>query len=265
MNLNLIFFPTLILTLLIFHFSGSLIKRCKRTEEKRFLFIAAFITSIPGILITLYYLHWFDRAKWFYQLRSLPLIELTVAGLGLLFGVLAESTRYKLVSKTFLIIILVITVSIPYLKPVVVPLSSDKFKNKWQDGICMQSTVSSCGPASAATILRFFNIEATEQEIAGECYTYLGGTENWYLTRALRRRGLRVEYRIADGFPKDLNLPAIAGVKIGNNGHFIAVLSETNQEYITGDPLKGRQKIAKNQIENDFNFTGFFMEIQKAN
>ncbi|HBG27834.1 MAG: hypothetical protein A2Y10_06795 [Planctomycetes bacterium GWF2_41_51] len=265
MNLNLIFFPTLILALLIFHFSGSLIKRCKNLKERRFLFIAALITSMPGVLIILYYLHLFDQAKWFYQFRSLPLVELTAGGVGLLFGIFAESTRYKFVSKTFLIIILIIAISIPYLKPVVVPLSSDKFENKWQDGICMQSTASSCGPASAVTILKLFDIETTEQKLARECYTYLGGTENWYLTRAFRRRGLRVKYRITDGLPKDLNLPAIAGVRIGNNGHFIAVLAETDQGYITGDPLRGRQEFSKNKIENYFYFTGFFMEIQKAN
>jgi hypothetical protein len=103
----------------------------------------------------------------------------------------------------------------------------------------------------------------SERDIAGECFTGLGGTENRYIARAFRRRGYSVVYRIEDGFPSNLNPPAIAGVRIGGIGHFIAIMDHVNGMYITGDPLAGREEIPDNKIATKYDFTGFFMEIDK--
>lgn len=70
-----------------------------------------------------------------------------------------------------------------------------------------------------------------------------------------------MRYRIEQNLPLDLKTPAIAGVRVGNLGHFIAILERTADGYITGDPLVGRQQIPSDQMDREFDFTGFYMEV----
>ncbi|MDF7800393.1 cysteine peptidase family C39 domain-containing protein [Pontiellaceae bacterium B1224] len=212
--------------------------------------------------MALYYLHWFDDAKWFYVFRSLPFTELTAAGAGLFAGALSERMKESgLLNTPVYVALLCIGIVIPYLKPILDPLSKEQLNDRWKDDVCLQSTPSSCGAASAATVFKLLGLNMQESELAEECLTSSGGTENWYIARAFRKRGFGVNYRIEKQFPPDLKLPAIAGVRVGNYGHFIAILERSNGVYITGDPLKGREEIPVDLILNAFDFTGFFMEI----
>jgi predicted double-glycine peptidase len=201
---------------------------------------------------------------WFYEFRSLPFTELTAMGAGLFAGALAELTKGpKLISRAFLIAILVLGIVAPHMKPILVPMASHRFSDRWNNDVCMQSTSSSCGAASAATIFRSLGESLSEQDVAKECFTYLGGTENWYIARAFRRRGYTVTYRTERGVPDELRTPAIAGVRIGGVGHFIALLENSGDIFVTGDPLVGREIVNKDEIDKKFDFTGFFMEIGK--
>ncbi|MDB5386141.1 MAG: hypothetical protein JWM11_1787 [Planctomycetaceae bacterium] len=56
----------------------------------------------------------------------------------------------------------------------------------WENGVCLQSTNASCSPASAATLLRCYNIPATEQEMAELCLTRKEGTHWQGLYRGLK-------------------------------------------------------------------------------
>lgn len=58
--------------------------------------------------------------------------------------------------------------------------------NLWENGVCLQSTNASCSPASAATMLRAYDIPATEQEMAQLCLTRLSGTHWKGLYRGLK-------------------------------------------------------------------------------
>ena len=49
-------------------------------------------------------------------------------------------------------------------------------RNQWEGNLCLQSTTSTCSPAAAATLLRLYGIEATEQEMAELCLTRQGTT-----------------------------------------------------------------------------------------
>lgn len=263
--MNWLVIPTLVIALLLFLVGQRSMKCCKAFKGKIAVLVLWLLLGVPGFLLPLYYLHWFDNALWFYEFRSLPFTELTAAGIGLLAGALAELVKGpKLVSRPFFIAVLVFGIIAPHLKPLLAPVSSHRFSNSWQDEICMQSTPSSCGAASAATIFRSLGISLSEQDVAQECFTYCGGTENWYIARAFRRRGYAVNYRIEATFPSDLKTPAIAGVRIGGVGHFIAIMDKVNGKYVTGDPLIGRQDILADKIMTKFNFTVFFMEIQKG-
>jgi hypothetical protein len=264
LNFNLLLIPTLVFALVLFWAGEKLFLHFKNAKSRSILFIAAFVIAIPGFMITLFYLHLYDDAKWFYEFRSFPFTELTASGTGLFAGLLAGAIKNrKWISRPFLIAILCIGLMIPYLKPIAAPLSPDRLSDQWQDGVCLQSTTSSCGAASAATVFKTFGIDLTEKEIAKECFTYSGGTENWYLARAFRKRGLNVNYRITQELPADLQLPAIAGVIENGFGHFITILSHDNGVYTTGDPLIGRSEHKAAALTDRYKFTGFFMEIQK--
>lgn len=262
MNVNWLVMPTLMGALFLFSIGQKITAHSPSRNGRIGLFIVWFILGVPGGLMAFYYLHLFDDAKWFYVFRSFPLIELSAAGVGLFAGALNEQIKGSaLFPKPVLIALLCLGIVVPYLKPILAPLSKNQFSDRWKDDVCMQSTPSSCGAASAATIFKSYGMNIQEREIAKECLTYRGGTENWYIARAFRKRGLTVNYRIDTGFPADLNVPAIAGVRSGSYGHFIAILKKENGEVITGDPLKGRQRIPLDCITKEFDFTGFFMEI----
>jgi hypothetical protein len=265
MNVNWLVIPTLALALLLF-MVGERSIRCCRTRTGKLATIATwFALGVPGILLSLYYLHWFDDAKWFYEFRSIPFTELTAAGAGLFAGGLSGLlSGRRLASRGFLVAILTLGIIVPYLKPVVAPVPSSRFLDRWRDDVCLQSTPSSCGVASAATVFKALGVRVTEREIARECFTYLGGTENWYIARAFRRRGFAVNYRIGRGVPADLRTPAIAGVRVGGVGHFIAVMENAKETFVTGDPLVGRREVSAADITNAFDFTGFFLEIGMA-
>ena len=137
------------------------------------------------------------------------------------------------------------------------------------DGVCLQSSESSCGPASAATLLRLAGVMASEQDIARESFTTRRGTENWYLIRTMRRLGLQVDYRIQTADVNALPYPAIVGVRMNGvigPGHFIVVLGKSGDKYIMGDPMRGREEVEPKELLHRYYFTGFSMvaEIPKA-
>ena len=58
--------------------------------------------------------------------------------------------------------------------------------NTWRNDVCIQSTNASCSPASAATLLKWYGIPATEQEMAELCLTRPEGTYWQGLYRGLK-------------------------------------------------------------------------------
>ena len=157
------------------------------------------LCALPALIIALYYLHWFDGFVWFYQFRSVPFAELSAAGAGFGAGMVhawLERQCFRL--RTLLPGLLLVVLFVPYIKPVVSPLDIEKLHAQCPDGVCLQSTPSTCGPASVASILRLFGYDETEETLARESYTSATGTENWYLARAIRRRGLFVTYVVTN-------------------------------------------------------------------
>ncbi|MBN2686050.1 MAG: hypothetical protein JXR40_12275 [Pontiellaceae bacterium] len=259
---NGLLIPTLLLAFVLFFVGRKMVRRC-RTPVSRAGVVGLFLLlGVPGVMFPFYYLHWMKDSVGYYEFRAIPFIELSAAGMGLSTGALAELLKgSKLFSVPVLMILLTLGIVAPYLKPMLKPLPPDSFSDRWSEEVCLQSTPSSCGAAAAATVFKAFGITLREEEVARECFTYQGGTENWYLARAFRKRGLSVRYRIEKGLPADLKTPAIAGVRVGNFGHFIVILERTADGYVTGDPLVGRQRIPVDQMEQEFDFTGFYMEV----
>ena len=264
MHFNLLLIPTLILALVLFYLGEKYFAKQEGIKAKVLYLVASFLLGLPGLFYAFYYLHIFPEMKWYYEIRAWPYTELLACGAGLFVGSLAEVLKkVKLASRGFLISLLVIGVSIPHLKPIMAPLDYSLLQETWKDDVCLQSTQSSCGAASAATVFKSLGEDVSEEELVRECFTYRGGTENWYLARAFRKRGFQLNYRMEKGFVEDLDYPLIAGVKMDGFGHFIAILGIENVEVITADPLVGRKVIALSRIDSEYDFTGFFMEVSR--
>jgi hypothetical protein len=175
------------------------------------------VLAVPGILFLIYYLHVLDRSVWFYNFRAVPGTELLAAGIAFVAGVLQAMLEPVTAGEKILLpSAAIVLISIPFVKPLLGAVDCSKLADHCEGQICMQSTPSTCGPA---TLLQAFGLSGSERDLAIEALTYQGGTENWYLIRALRRRGLTVNVKIlepGDAFPA----PSIAGVVLpGGAGH----------------------------------------------
>jgi len=260
--------PVVILNVLsaaaLFCLGSVLGRKAVSRLSKVLLPVASIALAAPGLLFVLYYTHLFDGAAWFYSFRVLPLTEFLPGGIGLLAGVLHTWFEPETLGQRLLVpgagLVLVL---IPFVKPLLDPIDLARLSDRCEGEVCMQTTFSTCGPSSAATLLEAFGQPASERQLASECLTSRGGTEIWYIARALRRRGFRTQVLIR---PPDGLLPpspAIAGVVLqGGAGHFIAIMSQTADEVTIGDPMKGKLVIKKADLRNNYHFTGFFLVVQ---
>jgi hypothetical protein len=185
--------------------------------RKLLLFGVFALLSIPAILFSMYYLHVLPERAWFYELRSWPGTEFLAVFVGCAAGCLASFLPNILLG--FPLFGVLAFTAIPYLKPLFNPLSPGDFRDGWKDGVCLQSTMASCGPASVCTILAKLGMNVSEREMAREAMTCASGTEAWYLARAVRDRGFRAQFTFEDTFSGDVSLPAIVGVR-RRNGTF---------------------------------------------
>lgn len=252
----------LVLAVVLFFLGKRIVLLMESLGGQLVLLAVCFVFSVPVILFSVYYFHWFDEFLLFYQYRSLPYTEFSVVFLAFFTGGIAGCVK-RYVHYDISIIILTCLLAflfVPYAKRVIHPLDKSFLKDRWKDDVCLQSSGTTCGAASAATILKHLGYEMSELQVAEEAFTTNSGTENWYLARVFRRRGFRVNYRVEKGFPNDLALPAIAGVRFGAAGHFITVLEKKDGQYVFGDPLQGQ--VEAGHPEDAFDFTGFFMEIR---
>jgi hypothetical protein len=213
-------------------------------------------------LFAVYYLHVLPEYEWFYTLRSWPGSEFLVVFLGCAGGIAASLIPRMLLSLP-LFAVLVLAV-VPHVKPLLVPLSDDELHDKWQGNACLQSTASTCGPASVATILRQFGVNTTERATARAAFSYEGGTEAWYLARYVRGYGLSPRFVFRTTFSPEAGQPALVGVRIGRAGHFIAVLEVRDGKVTVADPLSGETQLTLTEFRQLYDFTGFHMVIQRT-
>jgi hypothetical protein len=236
---------------------------CLRTKPLGVRWTGCFfftVLSIPSILSAVYYSHVLPEAAWFYTLRSWPGTELLGIFLGCAGGAVASvMNRFLLGVPLFVTTLLAL---IPYAKPVLWPIPEGAFSDRWRGNACMQSTFSTCGPASVSTILKRLGAAPSERTIARAAYSCASGTEAWYLARYVRRQGYAARFEFRDTFTPSVGLPALVGVKVGA-GHFIAVLEANRDEVIFADPLNGEERLPMEKFRKRYQFTGFHMVIQK--
>src|SRR3974390_2608860 len=177
MHLNPAALPAILLAVVLYRV-GSLLERRLDSRSGRICLISvSILVALPGFLFALYYTHLFDNAAWFYKFRGIPYTEIVVGGSGLLAGVLnswfvPETVGEKIVIPAALAVLLVI----PFVKPLLDPIDLDRLRDSCAGEVCMQSTFSTCGPSSSATILKFLGQPSSEKQLARECLTSRGGT-----------------------------------------------------------------------------------------
>lgn len=217
------------------------------------------LLALPCALAVFYYTHLFDNAIWYFNLRTAPWIELTFSGMGFLGGVIHAwidvETRAGRVAVP---VVFAVILLIPFMKPILEPLNTAALQDKCSENVCLQSSYATCGPASAATLLRGFGENVTEKELAVDSYTYAGGTEAWYLARAIRRRGAEADFIFSGN---TLPSPSIAGVRMGG-GHFIAIERATAEAVTFVDPLTGESTLTPVELHMRYRFTGFFLQVR---
>lgn len=259
-NLNLIGLCAAIMTLIAFKVAFHIAR--PQSVTKRILWcvvLGAFGT--PSVLFAAYYLKILPEWAWFYEMRSWRGSEFLVVSLGASAGILAS-----LLPRMALVAILIPTFAIstiPYLKQLIAPLDARQISSRWENKACLQTTSSTCGPASIATILGNFGVETTEKEVALHAFTCNGGTEAWYLARYARNRGLKAHFDFRPGLPADLQLPALVGVRIGHAGHFIPVLTRKDNLVTIADPLFGLETIELKDLNRRYQLTGFHLSVSQ--
>ena len=264
MHLNPMAFPVVVLAIVLFRAGSILEKKTMSWAGRIGLFAASIFLALPSFFFALYYTHLFDNAAWFYRFRELPYTELVIGGSGLLAGVLNSwFTPETLGERLAVPIALAVVLTTPFVKPLLDPIDLDRLSGKCEGEVCMQSTHSTCGPSSSATILKLLGQTASERELARECLTSRGGTEIWYIARAFERRGLHAIVQIQSRDHLSPPNPAIAGVVLpGGAGHFIAIMNATADEITLGDPMKGKMVVKKRDLNAAYHFTGFFLVIE---
>ena len=230
--------------------------------------VIATLAALPGLSFSFYYTHLLQETEWYYQFRSLRFSELCIIPIGIAGGIFASLIPRILLIAPLLAVAL--AAFVPFAKPILRPLKIDSKQERWIDDLCLQSTQSTCGPASLATILKSLGIDEgiSESKLARQAHTYAGGTEAWYLARIARNRGADAKFRFQDkGLSTSPNWPAIIGVKVGHIGHFITILDYDSARnlFLVGDPFRTKKWLSPQQLESIYSeFTGFYLEISKA-
>lgn len=261
MNPNWIGIISLILALIAFLTTLKVVREIN-LKKRLSLTLLAVILAIPGASFTIYYYHIFPEFDWYYQFRSIAGTEVLIIFVGIAGG-LAASLLHRSIRVLPLLCVLAFAIA-PILKPFIGPFEEGELRDYWNGEICIQSTPSTCGAASIATILKTFGENVTEPELAAEAHSYRGGTEAWYLARAVRSRGYKAQFQFSSNFPSNIELPALVGVRFGSIGHFIPILERNGNDFIVGDPMKGKEVIPFERLMEKYDFTGFYMRVAKA-
>lgn len=171
-------------------------------------------------------------------------------------------------ARVYVAVLMLVIVSVMSVWPFLAPAFNRTYLSRLQtrldtDGVCLQSNDYNCGPAAAVTALRKLGFPAEEGEIAILAYTSTAtGTPPDILARALQERyakdGLRSEYRVFKSVEELKNAGlTLAVIKYSFMlDHYVTVLELTDDHVVVGDPLKGKEAIAREEFEKRWRFVG---------
>jgi predicted double-glycine peptidase len=168
-----------------------------------------------------------------------------------------------------LMVVVVFSVSIwPFLAPITDRAQLSGLKtNVDKDGVCLQTTSYTCGPAAAVTALRKLGLPAEEGRIAIlSCTSDQEGTPTDMLASGLQneygKEGLAVKCQVFKNIAalKQAGL-TLAVVKYGLfEDHWMTVLEVTDSEVIIGDPLAGLTHFSHDDFCRRWRFIGIVLQ-----
>ena len=173
--------------------------------------------------------------------------------------------RQRILIAVFLAIVIGQYSVLPFLSPALARPRLASLRTQVDcEGVCLQGTAYTCGPAAAVTALRQLGFDADEADLALRMHTCPAlGTPADVLAAALTNRygpeGLRCEYRYftsLDELPR--GTPTLAVVKHSFLvDHFVAVLEVTDKGVVVvGDPQLGKVSYTRDAFERRWRFMG---------
>ena len=200
---------------------------------------------------------------------SVLLIALFVISIALSVWVTKRKFHLLLIISTVLPIALSLSFFITYFGPSI--WTRQELKNLQttfsKNGICMQTTGSTCGPAAVVTVLRQLGIEAKESDLAimSKC-TLERGTTCEQLARAIKKlygkKGIDCSIRKFDSIDQlKETCPMIAAINLSSVvGHYTVVLEVTEDKVIVGDPIAGKKEWPYEYFRNKWSSIGIVLK-----
>lgn len=157
----------------------------------------------------------------------------------------------------------------PFVLPALVRKNLNALTTKIDpDGVCLQQTEYTCGPAAAVTALHKLGLPAQEGQLAIWSETSQFGTTPDAIASALRSHygadGLKVRYQ---KFQKVADLKKQSGVTLAvvkydfMVDHFVAILGVDDYQVIVGDPLSGKVPYSYEDFAKVWRFSGIELNL----
>ncbi len=175
--------------------------------------------------------------------------------------------RQKIVLTIFVVAASIIFFIIPFISPILARNELENIVTEFsENGICLQSTNYTCGPAAAATALYQLGIKASEGKLAIEAYTTpQNGTSDDLLKKAIEKLydsyGIVCDYRYFSSVSQlKGNCPVIVVTKFSFLiDHYVTVLNVTDDEVIVGNPSSGKEALTYKEFEKKWRSVGIIV------
>ena len=210
----------------------------RRAPPSRALTVVAALLALAATANVAYYAHRFDDLPGYFRYRTWWWADHVPALSGLLVGCsLRLGHRTARLAATAAAALLAIAAIVgPWAKPLFVPLEALDPAGRWEDGVCRQTTYSTCGPCALTNLLHRHGIATSERELAAEAMTSGTSTELWYLARCAERRGFATSFVMGD---PALQPDAIIGKGSVGTGHFVAITRGPDGTLSIADSVAG--------------------------
>ena len=176
--------------------------------------------------------------------------------------------RQKIILTIFVAISSVVFFVIPFISPIFIKEELEDIKTEFSsNGICLQSTDYTCGPAAAATALYQFGIKANEGELAILAYTTpQTGTSDDLLKKAIENKygseGIVCTYRCFDSISElKGNCPVIVVTRFSFLiDHYVTVMEVTGNQVVIGNPATGKEVLTYKEFQKKWRSVGIVVK-----
>lgn len=229
--------------------------------------LAAIILAIPAVLFTSNYLLFLPYADWFVDLHSLEGVEMLSGLIGGLLGIMFASSKLRpgKLNSPILTICTACAAGIlvaPFALQLFRPVDYSSLRNKWKDGVCLQTCGHTCMPASISTVIGLQGGHIAEPDLARAAGTTQTGTEFWYLKRALKKRGYEPHFHPIKSVD-DATIPSVIGVDYGSIPHAIVLLAKDRDSVTIGEPLNGPHTYKRSTFRKLYQIDGSCITVSK--